>query len=97
MNNMRTVNETSLETFQFGDKPEDKYYLLIDLIRNENGVDLAKLANADPRTFDAVLNDMGCVLMLSGDEMEELIRRGDVDSADKHQSLFTLAQREGLI
>ncbi len=94
---MRTVNDTSLETFQFGEKAEDKYYLLIDLIKNENGIDLAKLTNADPRMFDTVLNEMGCVLMLSGDEMVELIRRGDVAKDDMHGSLFALAQREGLL
>lgn len=97
MKNMRTVSDTSLETFQFGDKPEDKYYLLIDLIKNENGIDLARLTNADPRMFDTVLNEMGCVLMLSGDEMGELIRRGDVAEGDMHASLFKLAQNEGLL
>ncbi len=94
---MRTVSDTALESYQFGNKPEDTYYLLIDLVRNPNGVDITRLANADPRMFDSVLSDMGCVLMLSGDEMEELIRRGNVDEEDKHGSLFNLAQAEGLI
>ncbi len=94
---MRTVNDTALESYQFGNKPEDKYYLLIDLVRNPDGVDISKLANADPRMFDSVLADMGCVLMLSGDEMQELIRRGSVDENNKHESLFSLAQAEGLI
>jgi len=94
---MRTISDTSLETFQFGNNPEDRYYLLIDIVRNPNGVDLAKLANADPRSFDAVLADMGCILMLSGDEVQELIRRGDVDEQEKHESLFSLARAEGLI
>ncbi len=94
---MRSVKDTSLETFQFGDEPEDKYYLLIDLTKNENGIDLQKLTNADPRNFDAVLNNMGCILMLSGDEMAELIRRGDIDENDMHSTLFALAKNEGLV
>lgn len=47
--------------------------------------------------FDSVLSEMGCVLMLSGDEMEELIRRGAVKEDEKHESLFNLARAEGLI
>ena len=94
---MRTVNDTALESYQFGNKPEDKYYLLIDLIRNPNVIDISRLANADPRMFDSVLSEMGCVLMLSGDEMEELIRRGAVKEDEKHESLFNLARAEGLI
>lgn len=94
---MRELNDTALESYQFGANPEDTYYLLIDIVKNPDGVDISKLANADPRMFDAVLSEMGCVLMLSGDEMQELIRRGVVDEADKHASLFTVARKEGLI
>lgn len=94
---MRTLNDTSLETFQFGTRPEDKYYLLIDLLRNTDGIDLAKLSNADPRMFDAVLSEMGCVLMLSGDEIQELANRGEIDPNKLHESLFELTRREGLI
>lgn len=94
---MRKLSETALESYKFGDRPEDTYYLLIDLVRNENGIDISRLANSDPRMFDSVLSEMGCVLMLSGDEMNELIRRGAVTDEDKHQSLFQLARQEGLI
>ncbi len=94
---MLNVENTTLESFTFGNKPEDTYYLLIDLVRNEDGINLHKLTNADPRMFDQVLSDMGCILMLSGEEVQELIRRGDVDESNKHASLFKLARAEGLI
>jgi len=94
---MLTVKDTALESYQFGSKSEDTYYVLIDLVRNPDGVNITQLANADPRTFDTVLADMGCVLMLSGDEMDELIRRGDVDSNSQHESLFLLTRSQGLI
>ena len=94
---MRTLSDTSLETFQFGSNPEDKYYLLIDLVQNSNGIDLAKLANADPRSFDTVLSDMGCLLMLSGDEIQELVLRQAVDEQNLHESLFNLARHQGII
>lgn len=94
---MRTVKDMALESYQFGSKTEDTYYLLIDLVRNPDGLDINRLTNADPRRFDTVLSEMGCILMLSGDEMEELVRRGDLDESKKLESLFNLARTEGLI
>lgn len=94
---MLTLNNTSLETFSFGDSEEDKYYILINLQQNPDGVDIKKLASADPRAFDAVLSQMGCLLMLTGTEINELVNRDDIDSENLHQSLFTLAKREGII
>ncbi len=52
---------------------------------------------ADPRTFDETLNEMGCILLLRGDEVEELIKRGDISDADLHKSLYDLAVDEGII
>ncbi|MEQ9309083.1 MAG: hypothetical protein RLN90_06475 [Balneolaceae bacterium] len=94
---MLTLNDTSLETFSFGAEDEDKYFILINLKQNPDGIDIQKLASADPRTFDAVLNSMGCVLMLTGLEIAELTKRGDVDPQNLHQSLFGLAKQEGVI
>ncbi|GAB5410586.1 MAG: hypothetical protein BalsKO_29510 [Balneolaceae bacterium] len=94
---MLTLNDTSLETFRFGNKNEDKYYVLINLLQNPDGVDIQKLASVDPRAFDTMLNKMGCILMLTGVEIAELINRGDINSGDIHQSLFTLAKQEGII
>lgn len=94
---MLTLNDTSLETFSFGDTEEDQYYILINLSKNPNGINMAKLAMADPRRFDAVLNEMGYVLMLSGTEINELINRGEVKKDSLHESLFELAKQEGVI
>lgn len=94
---MLTLNDTCLETFHFGTGEEDKYYLLINLKQSPNGVDLQKLASTDPRNFDSALTQIGCLLMLTGIEITELINRGEIDSKQLHQSLFTLAKQEGVI
>ena len=94
---MLTLEHTELQNFSFGNNPEDKYYLLINTKINPVGIDLAKLSNADPTKFDAVLTEMGCILMLSGEEMAELIRRGQVDDKNMHATLFELAKIEGMI
>jgi hypothetical protein len=94
---MLTLDDTELQSFSFGNNPEDKYYLLINTKINPVGIDLAKLSNADPRRFDAVLEEMGCVLMLSGEEMDELVRRGSVDDENMHATLYDLAKAEGVI
>ena len=97
MIDMLTLNDTSLETFSFGDTEEDQYYILLNTSKNPDGINMAKLAMADPRKFDAVLNELGCVLMLSGTEIKELINRGDVRKDALHKSLFELAKQEGVI
>ena len=94
---MLTLNDTELQSFSFGNTPEDKYYLLINTKINPVGIDLAKLSNTDPTRFDSVLAEMGCILMLSGDEMNELIRRGSVNEQEMHTTLFELARAEGLV
>jgi len=94
---MLELNETSLETFTFGDGDIDKYYILINLRTNSDGVDLQRLASADPRYFDDILNKMGCLLMLTGVEIDELVSRGELDSKNLHTSLFNLAKKEGII
>jgi hypothetical protein len=94
---MITFDQTELQKFNFGTNAEDHYYLLINTLKNPVGIDLVKLSNADPRRFDQVLAEMGCVLMLSGEEMSELIRRGDVEENDQHRTLYELARKEGLL
>lgn len=94
---MLTLNDTALETFTFGNEQADKYYILINLKQNPNGIDIQKLASADPLAFDSVLSGMGCLLMLTGIEISELIKRGDVNKQNIHESLFELAKKEGII
>ncbi len=94
---MLKKDHTKLEIFGFGDKQEDNFYCLVNLKKSPNGIDLEKLSMADPRRFDEVLNSMGCIFMLQGDEVEELINRNEITDADLHQSLYDLAVREGII
>ncbi|MFV1884037.1 MAG: hypothetical protein ACMZ7B_06095 [Balneola sp.] len=94
---MLTLNDTALETFSFGDTEDDQYYILLNISKNPDGINLTKLAMADPSRFDAILNEMGCLLMLSGMEINELQSRGEVNRDTLHKSLFELAKQEGVI
>ncbi|HEX6983181.1 MAG TPA: hypothetical protein VF181_10510 [Balneolaceae bacterium] len=97
---MLKKEDTKLEIFAFGDdgsSNDDNFYCLVNLTKSPDGMDLKKLSMADPRTFDETLNKMGCILMLRGDEVEELIKRGDITDSDLHQSLYDLAVEEKII
>lgn len=94
---MLQKDDTKLEIFGFGDDDEDNFYCLVNIRKNPEGIDLEKLSNADPRKFDEVLNEMGCILLLQGNEVEELINRGDISDSDLHQSLYELSVEEGII
>jgi hypothetical protein len=94
---MLQKDDTKLEIFGFGNEAEDNFYCLVNLRKSPEGIDLQKLSMADPRKFDEVLNSMGCILMLQGDEVEELINRGDIVDTDLHKSLYELAVKEGII
>lgn len=94
---MLEKDDTKLEIFGFGDQEDDSFYCLVNLKKSPDGIDLEKLALADPRKFDEVLNSMGCILLLRGDEVEELIKREDINDSDLHKGLYDLAVREGII
>lgn len=89
--------DTKLEIFGFGEEDSDKFYALVNLKKSPEGIDLKKLSLADPRRFDDELNKMGCILLLRGDEVEELINRGDIKNSDLHQSIYDLAVKENII
>ncbi len=94
---MLTKDDTKLEIFGFGDEEDDNFFCLVNLRKSPDGIDLEKLASADPRNFDEALNRQGCILLLRGDEVEELINRGDITDSDLHQSIYDLAVREEII
>lgn len=97
---MLKKNDTKLEIFNFGseeNRDEDNFYCLVNLTKSPEGIDLQKLSMADPRNFDEVLNQMGCILLLLGNEVEELIKRGEITDTDLHQSLYDLAVKEEII
>lgn len=94
---MLKLDQTGLEEFSFGDNPDDLFYILVNKKISPDGIDVDKLSKADPRKFDSVLNEMGCVLMLNGVEVTELCMRGDLDNENLHESMFELAEREGML
>lgn len=96
---MLEKDNTKLEIFGFGDDDdaEDTFYCLVNTRKSPDGIDLERLSSADPRKFDEVLNEMGCILLLRGDEVEELINRGDITDSNLHQSLYDLSVDEGII
>ena len=94
---MLKKEETKLEIFGFGEEKDDKFYCLVNLTKNPDGIDLKKLSMADPRNFDEALNKQGCILLLKGSEIEELINRGEITDSDLHQSIYDLAVKEDII
>ena len=94
---MLDKDDTKLEIFGFGNDDEDTFYALVNLKKSPDGIDLEKLSHADPRKFDEVLSGMGCLLLLRGDEVEELINRGDITDSDLHKNIYELAVEEGII
>lgn len=89
--------KTFLEVIEFGENPEDIFYCLVDASVSPNGLDVRKLKLSDPRNFDSALRESGCLMLLTGDEMKELIDRGDIDKDNIHQSLARLAHNEGFL
>jgi len=88
--------QTTLQIFEFGDSPADTFYCLVDLRVSPNGMDVEKMRLSDPRNIDLQFKENGCLLMLDGEEIEEIIRRGDADRENLHDSLFELASEEGI-
>ena len=88
--------QTTLQIFEFGDSPDDTFYCLVDLRVSPGGMDIEKMRLSDPRNIDLQFKENGCLLMLDGEEIEEIIRRGDADRENLHDSLFELASEEGI-
>jgi len=91
------IDQTTLQTFEFGDTPEDTFYCLVDLQVSPNGMDVEKMRLSDPRNIDLQFREKGCLLMLNGEELEEIIRRGDADRDNLHESIYQLASEEGIV
>jgi hypothetical protein len=94
---MIPFEKTRLQTFSFGDNPDDIYYFLINLNMRPDGMNPDKIRLADPRNFDQILQENGCILMMDGNEVNELIRRGELDQQNLHNGLYELAKTEGII
>ncbi|MEP0006248.1 MAG: hypothetical protein ABJ387_03245 [Balneola sp.] len=94
---MIPIEQTGIEELSFGDSKEDIFHILVNKQVSPNGIDLDKLRLADPRNFDAALTSAGCIIMLNEIEIEELARRGELNPKKLHQSLYELAEQEGLL
>jgi len=91
------IDQTTLQVFEFGDTPEDTFYCLVDLRVSPNGMDVEKMRLSDPRNIDLQFRENGCLLMLNGEELEEILRRGDADRDNLHESIYQLASEEGIV
>lgn len=91
------MQKTTLEIIEFGSDPEDTFYCLVDTNISPGGLNVDKLKLSDPRNFDTALRESGCIMMFTGDEIGELVARGDLDEDHLHQSLVQLAMDEGML
>jgi len=91
------IDQTTLQVFEFGDTPEDTFYCLVDLRVSPNGMDVEKMRLSDPRNIDLQFRENGCLLMLNGEEVEEILRRGDASRENLHKSIYQLASEEGIV
>jgi hypothetical protein len=89
--------DTKLEVFSFGNNPDDRFYCLVDRNVCPDGLDVEKMKLIDPRNFDQMLREMGCLAMLTEPEVNELAKRGELEVEDLHSGLFELCKKEGMI
>lgn len=89
--------DTKLQRIELGDEPADHYFCLIDLKVSPDGLDIKKMRLTDPRNIDREFRNHGVLMMFTGEEMESLINRGDLDRKNLHESLYELALKEGVI
>jgi hypothetical protein len=83
--------------FSFGDGPEDRFYCLVDKNVSPDGLQVEKMRLADPRNIDQMFREMGCLVMLTELEVNELVQRGELEKRDLHTELFELCKKEGII
>lgn len=89
--------DTKLQRIDFGDEPADQYYCLVNLKVSPEGLDVAKMRLTNPRNIDQEFRQQGMLMMFTGEEIESLINRGDLNRDNLHESLYQLALNEGVI
>ena len=94
---MIQFNDTDLQIICFGELPEDHFYCLVDKRVAGDGLDVEKMRLMNPRSFDLQLREMGCLVMLTGREVDELASRGDLEPDELHRSIYELSSDEGLL
>ena len=93
----KIYQKTTLEIIEFGDEPGDAFYCLVDLSVSPNGMNIEKLRLQDPRNFDQRLKESGCLMIFTGDEIDELTERGELNPDELHKSIIEMGIREGTI
>jgi hypothetical protein len=94
---LMNISQTSLQKFEFGDEPSDQFYCLIDLRVSPKGLSIEEIKLTDPRNIDKQFREKGCLMLFTGDEIEELLNRGEISREKVHRGLYDLAVREGVI
>ena len=94
---MLKIEDTGIEEISFGDQPDDLFYILVNKKIRPNGINVDGLTKAEPQHFNVALQNEGCLILLNHEEATELVRRGELDFDNFHQSLFELAKKEGLL
>lgn len=89
--------QTKLQRIDFGDEPADRYYCLVNLKVSPEGLDLTKMRLTNPRNIDHEFRQQGMLMMFTGEEIESLINRGDLERENLHKTLYQLALDEGVI
>lgn len=91
------LKDTKLQRIEFGEEPADQYFCLVNLKVSPNGLNLTKMRLTNPRNIDQEFRQQGMLLMFTGEEIESLINRGDLDRENLHESLYQLGLDEGVI
>lgn len=86
-----------LDVISFGELPEDQFYCLMDVRISPNPLDVERIKLTDPRNFDQKLRDAGCLMMFTGDEVNELADRGELNRDALEDTLIQLAKSEGML
>ncbi|MEX0593506.1 MAG: hypothetical protein WD115_01925 [Balneolaceae bacterium] len=94
-----SIEETRIDTIDFGEKPEDRFYCLADRRLAPDGLQPEKMRLINPRNLDQELRALGCIAMMTETELAELRRRGVVrpDMEHLHEDLYTVCKKEGLL
>lgn len=92
-------DETRIDTVEFGEEPEDRFYCLADRKQAPEGLQPEKMRLVDPRNLDRELRALGCIAMMTERELEELRRRGEVrpEQEHLHEDLYAVCKREGML
>lgn len=91
--------ETRIDTIEFGESPEERFYCLADRRVAPGRLQPEKMRLVNPRNMDRELRSLGCLAMMTETELDELRRRGEVrpEAEHLHEDLYSVCRREGLL